>query len=138
MICPICRDTSVLSQQSTRATNAKADLQTALDLQDTLRAHANHCVGMAANMIGVCKCIIAVKYGGTELLMCNPVIAAKSEPYEAEEGCLSLSGTRTVQRFRRITVQWQDTAMHKHRQQFEGYPAQIIQHEIDHTNGILI
>ena len=138
MIRPICKDTTLLEQKAVPVTNAKADRQTAQDLADTLRANAARCVGMAANMIGEPKCIIAVSDGGTTIVMCNPKIAAKSEPYDAEEGCLSLDGKRKTIRYRVITVQWQDPSMKKYRRRFEGFTAQIIQHEIDHLSGILI
>ena len=138
MIKPICRDTVLLSKKAADA--APADLAVVQDLRETLLANADICVGMAANMIGVPKRIIAVLLPGTALpmVMLNPVITAGSGAYETEEGCLSLPGTRKVKRFRKITVQWQDQRMQKQKKQFEGYPAQIIQHEIDHCSGILI
>lgn len=136
MIRPICRDTFLLSQRASAAT--AADMQTALDLRDTLTAHAAECVGMAANMIGVNKRIIAVSVNGIPLVMCNPEITARAIPYEAEEGCLSLSGVRKAARFRRITVIWQDLNGKRQKRTFEGFPAQIIQHEMDHLAGILI
>ena len=138
MIKPICKDTALLSQKAASVTNSKADRQTAQDLADTLRAHTAGCVGMAANMIGEPKSIIAVSDGGSILVMCNPRIAAKSEPYDTEEGCLSLTGKRKTVRYHVITVQWQDMQMKKQRRRFEGFTAQIIQHEMDHLEGILI
>lgn len=138
MIRPICRDTILLSKPAEPARNS--DLQTARDLSETLRANAHRCVGMAANMIGVPKHIIAVLPPGGEvpLVMLNAKILAKSGEYEAEEGCLSLSGTRPVKRWRVITVRWQNTSMQPQKRRFEGYLAQIIQHELDHCSGILI
>ena len=138
MIRPVCRDTVLLSKPAERATNA--DLQTAHDLSETLLANAQRCVGMAANMIGVPKCIIAVLPPGTKLplVMLNPQIIAKSGAYETQEGCLSLPGERPAQRFHTITVKWQDLSMRPQKRRFEGYTAQIIQHEIDHCSGILI
>ena len=138
MIKPICKDTILLSKKAADA--SPADLDTVQNLRDTLLANAKICVGMAANMIGVPKRIIAVLLPGTALpmIMLNPVITAKSGAYETEEGCLSLSGTRKVTRYRSITVEWQDQQMQKQKKKFEGYPAQIIQHEADHCSGILI
>ena len=118
---------------------AAADLQTARDLLDTLAAHADECVGMAANMIGVRKRIIAFDNMGVYMTMLNPEIVEKSEPYEAEEGCLSfLGGPRKCLRYRKITVKWQTTGFQTMTKAFSGWTAQIIQHEIDHCNGILI
>lgn len=136
MIREICRDTFLLSQKAPAATSA--DLQTAADLRDTLMAHAGECVGMAANMIGENKRIIAVLNGSIPLVMLNPEIVACSGKYETSEGCLSLSGVRKTARFRKITVVWQDMNLRKQKCSFEGFPAQIIQHEIDHLSGILI
>lgn len=138
MIRPICRDTVLLSKPAEKATNA--DLQTARDLAETLLGNAQRCVGMAANMIGVPKSIIAVLPPGMQqpLVMLNPQIIAKSGAYDTEEGCLSLPGERPVTRFRVITVKWQDMSMRPQKRRFEGYLAQIIQHETDHCGGILI
>ena len=138
MIRPVCRDTVLLSKPAEKATNA--DLQTARDLSETLLANAQRCVGMAANMIGVPKCIIAILPPGTKLplVMLNPQIIAKSGEYDTEEGCLSLPGERPAKRYRVITVKWQDLSMRTQKRKFEGYTAQIIQHEIDHCQGILI
>ena len=117
----------------------KSDLQTAVDLADTLAANADICVGMAANMIGVNKNIIAVSVFGTVLVMINPKIIGKSkECYEAEEGCLSLSGVRKTTRYSSVKVEYLDMQFKKHTQEYSGFTAQIIQHEIDHINGILI
>lgn len=136
MIKPIVRDAFFLSQKSEEAT--KVDLPVAQDLEDTLRANRERCVGMAANMIGYRKSIIIVATGFADIVMINPVITAKAEPYEAEEGCLSLPGTRKTTRFNRITVRYQDKKFSEHTQDFSGYIAQIIQHECDHLKGILI
>ena len=116
-----------------------ADLQTVQDLLDTLSAHADECVGMAANMIGVRKRIIAFDNRGVYMTMLNPEIIEKSEPYEAEEGCLSfLGGPRKCLRYRKITVKWQTGGFRTVTKVFSGWTAQIIQHEIDHCDGILI
>lgn len=115
------------------------DIQVAIDLADTLRANADICVGMAANMIGVNKRIIVFSVGPMIMTMINPVIIKKSkETYEADEGCLSLDGTRKVNRCQEIEVEYFDIKFKKHRQSYNGYVAQIIQHEIDHCDGIMI
>ena len=117
----------------------KEDLQTAIDLQDTLRANADICVGMAANMIGVNKRIIAFSVGPIIITMINPVITKKSkDTYETEEGCLSLPGTRKATRHNEIEVEYLDMNFKKCKQKYTGFPAQIIQHEIDHCDGIII
>ena len=136
MIKPIVRDTFFLSQKSEPAT--KQDLSVGQDLRDTLQANREQCVGMAANMIGVKKRIIIVNAGLADLVMVNPVITKESAPYEAEEGCLSLDGVRKTTRYQNIEVEYLDSSWKKHRQRFSGWTAQIIQHEIDHLNGILI
>ena len=136
MIRPINRDTLILSRKSTPA--SLADLNTVTDLCDTLRANLDRCVGMAANMIGVNRRIIAIAIGPMVIPMLNPVILSKSGSYEAEEGCLSLSGVRKTTRYQVIEVEYQDTSFKKHRQTYEGFAAQIIQHEVDHLEGILI
>ena len=137
MVRPVCRDVFLLSQKSAPAD--KADLPVAMDLADTLRANADACVGMAANMIGVLKRIIAVSAGPAVIVMMNPVITARREPYEAEEGCLSLmGGPRPCKRYQAIKVQWQNEQFQTRIKTFSGWTAQIIQHEIDHCNGILI
>lgn len=136
MIRSICRDTVFLSKASAPAT--KADLPLAQDLLDTLRANADACVGMAANMIGVSKCVIAVSVGSLCFAMLNPRIVSKSGLYETEEGCLSLPGQRRTSRYEQIEVEFMDMTWQKRRQRFSGYTAQIIQHEIDHCKGILI
>ena len=110
----------------------------AQDLLDTLTAHKDSCVGMAANMIGVCKRIIAFDNGGTYMVMFNPEIVKQSEPYQAEEGCLSLTGTRPARRWKSIKVRWQNEKLQERIKTFTGWTAEIIQHEIDHCEGILI
>ena len=133
---PIVRDAFFLNQKSDEAT--KVDLPIAQDLEDTLRSNRDRCVGMAANMIGYRKRIIIVAAGFVDIVMINPVITVKSEPYETEEGCLSLQGTRKTTRYKTITVDYLDKKFEKHTQSFSGYIAQIIQHECDHLEGILI
>ena len=136
MIRPIMKDPIFLAQKSVPAT--KEDLQVAQDLLDTLTAHKDGCVGMAANMIGVSKRIIAFDNEGKYMVMFNPEIVKRSEPYEAEEGCLSLPGTRKAKRYRSIKVQYQNEQFQIRFKTFTGWTAQIIQHEIDHCNGVLI
>lgn len=136
MIKEIVKDVLFLGQKSVPAT--KDDLYIATDLQDTLRANHEKCVGMAANMIGYHKNIIIVSIGFANLVMFNPVIKSKTEPYQTEEGCLSLFGVRPVTRFKNITVEYQDCTFKRHIQKFSGWTAQIIQHEVDHCNGIII
>ena len=136
MIREICRDETFLSQKAAPAT--ADDLATAQDLLDTLTAHKDGCVGMAANMIGVNKRIIAFDNAGTYMVMFNPVIVRQSGPYEAEEGCLSLAGVRKTKRFQTIKVQWQNERLQTRVRTFTGWTAQIIQHEIDHCDGVLI
>ena len=136
MIRPIMKDIFFLNQRSEPAT--EADKQVAVDLLDTLKAHEEGCVGMAANMIGINKRIIAFDNEGNDMLMFNPVIVKKSGPYEAEEGCLSLAGTRKAKRYQSIKVQWQNEAFQIRLKTFTGWTAEIIQHEIDHCDGIII
>ena len=136
MIREICRDETFLAQKAAPAT--ADDLATAQDLLDTLTAHRDGCVGMAANMIGVCKRIIAFDNEGTYMVMFNPVIIRQSGPYEAREGCLSLAGVRKTKRFQTIKVQWQNEKFQTRLKTFTGWTAEIIQHEIDHCEGILI
>ena len=136
MIREICRDETFLAQKAAPAT--PDDLAAARDLLDTLTAHKDGCVGMAANMIGVCKRIIAFDNEGTYMVMFNPVIVRQSGPYEAQEGCLSLSGVRKTKRFQTIKVQWQNEQFQTRLKTFTGWTAEIIQHEIDHCEGILI
>ena len=136
MIREICRDETFLSQKAAPAT--ADDLATAQDLLDTLTAHKDGCVGMAANMIGVNKRIIAFDNEGTYMVMFNPVIVRQSGPYETQEGCLSLSGVRKTKRFQTVKVQWQNEKFQTRLKTFTGWTAEIIQHEIDHCEGILI
>jgi len=136
MVKPIVRDAFFLNQKSEEAT--KVDLPVAQDLEDTLKANRERCVGMAANMIGYRKRIIIVATGLADMVMINPVITKKSEPYDTEEGCLSLPGVRKTTRFQKITVRYLDKKFAEHTQSFSGYIAQIIQHECDHLEGILI
>lgn len=136
MIREICKDEAFLAQKAEPAT--MDDLPVAQDLLDTLIAHKDGCVGMAANMIGVNKRIIAFDNEGNYLVMLNPVIVKASGAYEAEEGCLSLVGTRKTKRFQTIKVQWQNGKMQTRLKTFSGWTAEIIQHEIDHCEGILI
>jgi peptide deformylase len=130
------RDEAFLSQKAELAT--LEDLPVAQDLLDTLTAHKDGCVGMAANMIGVCKRIIVFDNDGTYMVMLNPEVIKKSGPYEAEEGCLSLTGTRKAKRWQSIKVQYQNEQFQTRFKTFTGWTAQIIQHEIDHCEGILI
>ena len=136
MIKPICKDVSFLKQKSEPATIA--DKQVGQDLLDTLKAHSAECVGMAANMIGVNKNIIVFKMGIVNTVMYNPVIIKKEKPYTTEEGCLSLTGVRKTTRYDEVTVEYQNAAFESRIQSFTGFTAQIIQHEIDHLNGIII
>ena len=136
MIQEICRDEAILSQESLPAT--PEDLSIGMDLLETLEVHQEHCVGMAANMIGINKRIIVFDDNGTPVLMFNPVILKKSGPYEAEEGCLSLTGTRKTKRWKSIKVQYQNAAFQLRFKTYTGWTAQIIQHEIDHCDGIII
>ena len=136
MIREICKDEAFLAQKAEPA--AADDLVVAQDLLDTLTAHKDGCVGMAANMIGVNKRIIAFDNEGEYMVMFNPVIVKQSGTYEAEEGCLSLTGTRKTKRFQTIKVQWQNEKFQTRIKTFTGWTAEIIQHEIDHCEGILI
>ena len=136
MVRPIVKDQLFLSMKSAPAT--AEDLSTAQDLLDTLKANAAGCVGMAANMIGAAKRIIAFDNDGTYMVMFNPEIIRQEGPYSTEEGCLSLPGKRTAKRYRSIKVRYQNEAFQTRLKTFTGWTAQIIQHEIDHCNGILI
>ena len=136
MIRPIMKDPVFLSLKSAEA-NAD-DLEIAADLLETLIAHKDGCVGMAANMIGVSKRIIAFDNDGEYMVMLNPEIIKFSEPYTTEEGCLSLEGKRSTKRYKMIKVKYLTTELKPRIKSFKGFPAQIIQHEIDHCNGILI
>ena len=136
MVREIMRDETFLAQRAELATTE--DLPIAQDLLDTLAAHKDGCVGMAANMIGVNKRIIVFDNEGEYMVMFNPEIVKKSEPYQAEEGCLSLSGTRRAKRWKSIKVQYQNEKFQTRFKTFNGWTAQIIQHEIDHCEGVLI
>ena len=136
MIKQIVKDIFFLGQKSEPAT--KADLSVAQDLRDTLKANQDRCVGMAANMIGVKKRIIIVSMGFADLVLINPVLLAKAGAYETEEGCLSLDGVRKTTRFKDIEVEYLDENWNSHKQKFSGWTSQIIQHEMDHLEGIII
>ena len=137
MVKELVHDPILLARKSVPA--GKGDLDIARDLLDTLAAHKETCVGMAANMIGVCKNIIAFDNGGEYTVMLNPEILKAEGEYEAEEGCLSLlGGPRKTKRFRKIKVRWQTEALQTRIKTFSDWTAQIIQHEVDHCNGILI
>ena len=136
MIKQIIRDPIFLGIKSEEAT--KADMDVANDLKDTLTANRERCVGMAANMIGIKKRIIVFCRGSKQYVMVNPQITSCFEPYETEEGCLSLTGVRKTKRYRKITVKYQDQNFRSKTGTYDGYTAQIIQHEIDHCDGILI
>ena len=136
MIREICKAEVFLAQKAEAAT--ADDLNTAQDLLDTLIAHKDGCVGMAANMIGVARRIIVFDNGGEYMVMFNPEILKKSGPYETEEGCLSLDGTRKTKRWESVKVRYQNREFQTRLKTFAGFPAQIIQHELDHCDGILI
>ena len=137
MVKELVHDPILLARKSDPATGV--DLQTARDLLDTLTAHKDSCVGMAANMIGVCKRIIVFDIEGSYMTMLNPEIIKASEEYETEESCLSLlGGPRKTRRFRKIKVRYQTLDFQTRLKTFSGWTAQIIQHEIDHCNGVLI
>lgn len=130
-------DPIFLAQKSVDAT--KDDIEVAKDLLDTIRAHTHECVGMAANMIGIKKNIIVIGAGLGQFVMINPKILSKDGPFETEEGCLSLlGGPRKCTRYENIEVSYLDINWNPKRQKYSGWTAQIIQHEIDHTNGVLI
>ena len=136
MIKPIVKDVFFLGKKSEPAT--KQDLSVGQDLQDTLVANQNRCVGMAANMIGVRKRIIIVNIGFMNLVMYNPVLLKKDTPYATEESCLSLEGVRKTTRYQNIEVEYLDSSWKKHRQKFSGWTAQIVLHELDHLEGVII
>ena len=136
MVREIMKDEAFLAETSEKATAEDAEI--ARDLLETLEAHKAGCVGMAANMIGVNKRIIAFENDGEYMLMFNPVIVKKSGPYDTEEGCLSLTGTRKAKRFQTVKVQWQNEKFQTRLKTFTGWTAEIIQHEIDHCEGIVI
>jgi len=133
----IIHDEDFLKQPSAPAT--KEDIPTARDLIDTLAFHKGHCVGMAANMIGVLKNIIVINTGTETIAMLNPeIVKTSAKRYKTEEGCLSLNGERETERFESVEVKYRDLEWKKQKQKFSGFPAQIVQHEIDHCQGILI
>ncbi len=138
MIRDIIHDETFLSQKAEPAKKTAEDLETANDLLETLEFHQKECVGLAANMIGKNKAIIAVNIHGSFELMFNPVIISKSDLYETEEGCLSLEGTRKCQRYKHIEVAFENYRFQKKTRKFSGFTAEIVQHEIDHLMGILI
>ena len=130
------RDLFFLRQKAEKAT--KGDFPVAIDLLDTLKAHEDGCVGMAANMIGIKKRVIIVNIGLVDVVMFNPVMLRKDTPYETEEGCLSLTGVRKTTRYENIEVEYYDMDWKKQKMKLSGWPAQICQHEMDHLEGILI
>ena len=136
MVKKIVRDVFFLGQKSQEA--VMEDTSVGQDLQDTLTANREKCVGMAANMIGVRKRIIIVNIGFINVVMYNPVILKRDTPYETEEGCLSLEGVRKTTRYQNIEVEYLGGSWKKHRQKYSGWTAQIIQHEMDHLEGIII
>ena len=136
MVREVVHDVLFLGQKSEPAT--QADKQVAIDLLDSLKAYEEGCVGMAANMIGVRKRIIAVNMGFMNVAMFNPKIVKRNGKYETEEGCLSLDGVRKCVRYQEIKVEYEDINFKRQRQKYSGWTAQIIQHECDHLNGIII
>ncbi len=136
MVRQINKDVLSLGRKSVKAD--AGDAPVIRDLKDTLAAYSQECVGMAANMIGVHKNIIIVNVGLTNMIMINPVIVKKAKPFDAQEGCMSLDGVRDVKRWREIEVTFEDESFKKQRRCFEGFTAQIIQHEIDHCQGVII
>ncbi len=136
MIRPIIRDVLFLGQKSDAA--VPSDGAVGRDLRDTLAANRERCVGMAANMIGVRKRVIIVSMGPMDMVMYNPQIVRRDGPYEAEEGCLSLDGKRRAKRYQNIEVAWLDDGWKPRRQRFSGWIAQVIQHEVDHLEGVII
>ncbi len=136
MVKSIVKDILFLGQKSVPSTTE--DKQVAQDLKDTLAAHQEECVGMAANMIGYKKRTIIVSMGFINMIMNNPVMISRSGEYDTEEGCLSLTGTRPCKRYKEIEVRYQDENFVEKTQKFSGFTAQIIQHEMDHLEGIII
>lgn len=136
MVRPIVHDALLLSRPSQPA--GPEDLGVGQDLLDTLQAHAAECVGMAANMIGVCKRIIVYDAGDGPVLLFNPKILRRSDPYETQESCLSLAGSRPARRWQTIVLSAQDAAFHRRTITLQGFAAQIVQHELDHCDGVLI
>lgn len=137
MVCPIMKDPIFLARRAQPVEAAEAE-ELSQNLKDTLLAHREKCVGMAANMIGVCRRVIVFDDGGKPAVMLNPEILRREGPYDAQEGCLSLPGQRPAKRWKKIKVRWQNEQMQFRVKTFEGWTAQIIQHEIDHCDGILI
>lgn len=133
---PIIRDIIVLSQKAAPA--SKEDREIARDLADTLLAHREGCAGLAANMIGVPKAIIVFFDGRKVTVMYNPEIVKTEKPYDTEEGCLSLEGLRPCRRYRAVTVRYRDESFRPQKKRFTGFTAEVIQHETDHLQGILI
>lgn len=136
MIKAVIHDPIFLARPSTPA--ERSDVSVADDLMDTLKANAEHCVGMAANMIGELKCIIVFNDNGVYSEMLNPEIIARSGRYEAEEGCLSITGQRKCVRYKTVKIRWQTREFQTRVKNFSGYTAEIIQHEVDHCSGLLI
>ena len=136
MLKPVVKDIFFLRRKAAEAT--REDIQIGIDLQDTLRANKEACVGMAANMIGVNKCVIIVNMGFVDVVMFNPVLTKKDSLYETEEGCLSLTGVRKTTRYENIEVEYLDMNWKKQKQKLSGWTAQICQHELDHLEGIII
>ena len=136
MVKPIMKDILFLRQKAEPAT--RDDMQIVTDLLDTLKANEESCVGMAANMIGVNKRIIAINMGFMNMAMLNPVIVKKNSAFQTQEGCLSLIGVRDTTRYQEIEVEYFDINWNKQKQKFSGWIAQIIQHECDHLNGVII
>ena len=136
MIRPVVRDVFFLRQKSEPAT--QGDLSIGQDLRDALASNRDRCVGMAANMIGEKKRVIIVNMGPVDVVMYNPVITRKDSPFETEEGCLSLDGVRKTTRYQNISVEYRDSTWKKRQQNYTGWIAQIIQHEMDHLEGIII
>lgn len=136
MIKPICKDVFFLSKKAKKA--SKSDIQVGYDLLDTLNAHKDKCIGMAANMIGVDKSIIVINMALVDVVMFNPKIISKSGEYETNEGCLSLNGTRGCLRHQKIKVEYYDFEFKKHINEYSGIIAETIEHEIDHLNGVII
>lgn len=136
MIKPIVKDVQQLKQKSVPAT--KADLSLGKDLMDTLAANQERCVGMAANMIGVNKRVIIAQLGPLPVVMFNPEITSRTQPYQTNEGCLSLTGQRPAKRFKKITVQFYNQHWQPQELTLTDFAAEIVQHEIDHCNGVII
>lgn len=136
MICKLVKDPLFLQQIAKEAT--KEDIQIGTDLLDTLAFHRENCLGMAANMIGESKRIIVVSMGFVDLVMFNPKVVSQKEPYQTEESCLSLTGSRPTKRFAEIKVEYRDHNWRRKSLTLSGLPAQICQHELDHLEGILI